>query len=166
MVVRAFGSLLAVPVHVVPAKLTDYMFVLAEFPLKAKTHVKVWTAFVDVSVGTMIAFVTSLLHKFRADLQIMAEIALVTVAAGTQGLEFITGFDLALVMGVGTVVTESTFSVDELFADSIGGEFVVVGRGHFGVVGGRSFVLYVELSIHIGLLVGIDVHNQLYTLQS
>ena len=166
MVVRTLGSLLAVAIHVIPAKLTNYMLMLAEFPLEAEPHVKVWTAFVDMSVGTMIAFITSLLHKFRADLQIMTEIALVTVAAGPQGLEFIAGLDLALVMGIGTVVTESTFSVDELFTNSIGGELIVIGWGLFGVVVGGLFVLDVELSIHIGMLVGIDVHNQLYTTQS
>jgi hypothetical protein len=43
---------------------------------------------------------------------------------------------------VGTVVGESAFAVDELLAYSVGGEFVVVGRGRLlfevggGVVGG------------------------------
>lgn len=59
----------------------------------------------------------------------MAKVALVPVATGSHALELIAGLDLALVMRVGTVVGEPTLSVDEFFADSIGGEFVVVGGG-------------------------------------
>ena len=67
-------------------------------------------------------------------------------------------------MGVGTVVAESAFSVDELLADSVGGELVVVGcgHGHFGIVvgGGGSFVLLVDVPRVVGNLIGIGVHNR------
>ena len=84
MVVRAFASFFAVAVHVVPAEFSDNVLELAEFTLEAETHVEIGTAFVDVAIIAIIAFIASLLHKVRANLQIMTEIALVSVPAGTH----------------------------------------------------------------------------------
>ena len=90
----------------------------------------------------------------------MTEVAFISIPAGPIGLKFITRLDFALVVRVGTVVGEPAFSMDELLADSVGGEFVVVGCGlrllHVGHVVGGVVVARVDR------LVGIRVHDSLF----
>lgn len=129
VVVSALGPLLAVPVHVIPAELTHYVFELAHLALETEAHVEVGAALVDMPVGAMLSFLALLLHKLRTNLQVVAEVALVPVAALPHTLELVAWFDLALVVRVRTVIGESAFTVDEFLADAVGGEFVVVGGG-------------------------------------
>ena len=97
------------------------MFVFTEFTVEAETHVKVRATFVDMSIGTVLTFLTTLLHKIRAYFEIMTEIALVPVSTAAHRLELVAGLDLALVVRIGTVVGQLTFPVDEFFTDSVGG---------------------------------------------
>ena len=144
VVVRALGALFAVAVGVVPAQFSDDVLELAEFAMEAKTHVKVGATFVDVAVRAMLSFLASLLHKIWANFEIMTEVALVPVPAGSHRLVLVAGLDLAFVVGVGAVVGEAALPVDELFADSVGRQFVVVGWGGWLIKGRHAE----KLSVH------------------
>ena len=120
MVVRTLGALFAVAVHVIPTELADYMFAFAQLAVEAKTHVEVRATLIDMAVGTVLPFLTTLLHKIGAYFQIMTEVAFVAVPATPHRLEFVARLDLALVMRIGTVVGQLALSVDELFAHSVG----------------------------------------------
>lgn len=127
VIVCAFGSLLAVAVHVIPAQLTNDVFKFAHFTLETETHVEVGTALVDMPIRAVLSLLTLLLHEFRADLEIMAEVTLVPVAALPHTLKLVAGLDLAFIVRVWAVIGEAALAVDELLADSIGGELVVIG---------------------------------------
>lgn len=117
MMVRAFPSFLAVPVHIIPAQFSDNVLVFAWFAQNAKAHVIIWTTFVNVSELAMVSFTALILHEFLAYLDIMTEIALISVRAATQILELITGLDFASVMLVRASL--AAFTVYELFAYTI-----------------------------------------------
>ena len=160
MIVGTFGSLFAVPVHVVPAKFTHDVFVLATFSLETEAHIKVRTALINVSVGAVLSSLAFLFHEIRADLEVVTEIALVSVTALSQTFELVAWFDFAFVVGMRAVIRESALAVDELFTDSISSKFVMVGRGGCGfVVGcviggivGARVGLYVMLGVHFNLI--------------
>jgi hypothetical protein len=104
MIVRAFSSFFAKSIHVVPAELTDNMFKFACFAVKAEAHIKVGAALIDVSKGTVLALLALLPHKIGANLQVVAEVALISVPASAHTLKFIAGLDFALVVGVGAII--------------------------------------------------------------
>lgn len=104
VVVGALGALLAETVHVVPAELANDMFELAGLAVEAETHVEVWTAFIDVAKGAVLALLTLFSHEVGANLEVMTEVALVSVPASAHTFEFVAGFDFTLVMRVGAVV--------------------------------------------------------------
>ncbi len=157
VIVCALGSLLAIAIHVVPAELTNNMFEFAAFPLEAESHVKIWATFVHVAVGTVLSSLAFLLHEIWANLEVMAEVALVSVPTLTQTLEFVARLDFAFVMRVRTVVRKSALPVDEFLADSVGGELVVVGgcrsgleiRGVVGGIVGTRVGWNVVLRVHL-----------------
>lgn len=122
VMVWAFPSLLTVPVHVVPAELSDDVFVLAGLSQNAEPHVVVGAAFVHVSKLAMVAFRTHVFHKLLADFDIVTEVALIAVRAAAHVFKLITGFDLTSVMRVRTSLT--AFSVDEFFANVIFCQFM------------------------------------------
>lgn len=165
VVVCALGSFLAVPVHVVPTEFAHYVLVLAHLALETETHVEVRAALVHVPVGTVLSLLALLAHEVGADLQVVAEVALVAVPALAHAFEFVAGLYFALVVGVGAVVRESALAVDELFADAVGGEFVVVGgsdgRGSWllGVDGCVLQVVVVALEgrvwVHLSIIVNL-----------
>ena len=164
MEVRALGTLLAVAVHVIPAEFADDVLELAEFAVEAKAHVEIGTTLVDVAVGAVLPFVASLLHKFRADLEIMAKVALVPVPTTPHRLVLVAGLYLALVVGIGAVVAESALPVDEFLAYSIRGQLVVVCRGRWHLLlGGRPQILrLIYVSRIVCQLVGVCVHFNFY----
>lgn len=127
MIVCAFSSLLAVAVHVIPAQLTNNVFKLAHLPLETETHVEVWTTLVNVPIRAVLSLLALLLHELWADLEVMAEVTLVPVAALSHTLKLIAGLDLALIVRVRAVIGKAALAVDELLANSIGGELVVIG---------------------------------------
>ena len=139
MIVCTLGSLLAIPVHVVPAELTDDMFEFAGLSLEAESHIKIGAAFIHVSIGTMLPPLAFLFHEIWANFEVMAKVALVSIPTLTQTLKLVTRFDFAFVMRMRAVVGEPALAVDKLLADSVGGEFVVVGGGRSGLEI-RSFV--------------------------
>ena len=147
VVVGTLGALLAVAVEVVPAEFSDDVFELAEFSVEAEAHVEIGTAFVDVAVGAVLALFTFLLHKIWANFEIMAEVALVSVTADTHRLELVARLYLALVMRVGAVVGQTALAVYKLLANSVGGQFVVVGRRGLGFLVGWPLVLGIEAPI-------------------
>lgn len=165
VVVSALGALLAVAVHVVPAKFTDDVLKLAHLALETEPHIEVRAALVNVSVGTVLPFLAFLTHEVRTNLQVVTEIALVSVPALPHAFELVAGFDFAFVVGVGAIIGESALAVDELLAYSVGGEFVVVGGGDGGscslirvgwlfvqvVIGVLEDGLWVHLSIIVKL---------------
>jgi len=134
MVVGAFSSFFAVPVHIVPAKFTDNMFKLTTFSLETESHVKIRTALINVSVRTVLSSLTFLFHEIWTYLEVVTEITLVSVTALTQTLELVTWFDFAFVVRVRAVIRESALAVDELFTDSVGGEFVMIGWSWCGFI--------------------------------
>lgn len=58
----------------------------------------------------------------------MTEIAFISIATLTHTLKFVTRFDFAFIMRMGTVVRKPTFTMDELFADTIRGQLIVISR--------------------------------------
>jgi hypothetical protein len=140
VVVRALGTFLAESVHVVPAELADDVLELASLPVEAEPHVEVRAALVDVPEGTVLPLLAFLSHEIRTYFEVVTEIALVSVAAGAHAFEFVAGLDLALVVRVGAVVGEAALAMDELLADAVSGEFVVVGRGDGLLASGRRVV--------------------------
>ena len=56
MMIWALSTFLTVPIHVVPAKLSDDVFIFAGLTQNTETHVVIWATFVDVSELTVIAF--------------------------------------------------------------------------------------------------------------
>jgi hypothetical protein len=80
VVVCALGSLLAVAVHVVPAEFADDVFELAAASVETEAHVEVGAALVDVAVGAVFPLLALLLHEVRTNLQVVAEVAFVSVA--------------------------------------------------------------------------------------
>jgi len=160
MVVGALSSFFAVPVHIVPAKFTDNMFKLTTFSLETESHVKIRTALINVSVRTVLSSLTFLFHEIWTYLEVVTEITLVSVTALTQTLELVTWFDFAFVVRVRAVIRESALAVDELFTDSVGGEFVMIGWSWCGFIIGcvisgiivARVGLYVVLGIHFNLI--------------
>ena len=138
------------------------MLELTEFPLEAEAHIEVGTTLVHMPVGTMISLLASFSHKIGTDLEIVTEIALISITTSPHGLELVARFDFALVMRVRAVITEPTLTMYEFLTDSIGGEFVVVGRWRGRFLVGSSLVLNFEVSGVVGHLIGIRVHNLLY----
>lgn len=138
VIVCTLGSLLAVAIHVIPAQLTHNMFEFAHFPLEAETHVEIRTALINMPIRAMLSLFALFLHEFRANLEVMTEVTLVSITALAHTFKFVTGLDLAFVVRVRTVVGEATFAMDELLADSIGGKLIVIGgsRGLLFHVGG------------------------------
>jgi hypothetical protein len=144
VVVCAFTPLLAKSVHIIPAKLADDMFESAGLAEDAEAHVKVGATFVNVTVGAVFAFLTLLLHEFGTDLQVVTEVALVTVTALSGTLELIARFYFAFVVRVRAIIRKTAFAVDEFFADTIGGELVVV-RDTDRLLCGRTFIKRIEI---------------------
>ena len=135
VVVCTLGPLFTVAVHVVPTEFADDVLKLAHLAMEAEAHVEVGAALVDMPVGAVLSLFTTLLHKIGANFQIMAEVALVAVPARTHRLELVARLDLALVVRVGAVVRQPALPVDELLADPVRRQLVVVGRrrGWLGV---------------------------------
>lgn len=104
MVVGALGTLLAEAVHVVPAELADDVFELAGLTVEAETHVKVGAALIDMAEGAVLALLTFFSHEVGANLEVVAEVALVSISASAHTFEFVARFDFTLVMRVGAVV--------------------------------------------------------------
>jgi hypothetical protein len=161
VVVCAFGALLAVAVHVVPAKLSDDVLKFAHLALETEPHVEVRAALVNVTVGAVFPFLAFLPHEVRTNLQVVAEIALVSVPALAHALELIAWLDFAFVVGVGAIIGEPALAVDELLAYSVGGQFVVVrgrDRGSCALLGvGWLFVQVVIVVLKGGLRVHLSI---------
>ncbi len=128
--IGTFSSFLAVTIHIVPTQLANDMFIFTGLAQNTEAHIVIGTAFIHMSKLTMIPFGALILHKLLTYLDVVTEIAFVTIGTAALILKFITRLDLAPVMHVRTGLT--TFAVDELFADAIFGEFVRVG--HDGLV--------------------------------
>ncbi len=56
----------------------------------------------------------------------MAKVAFIAVAASAHTLEFVAGLNFAFVVRMGAIVRQSTFSMDEFLAYSVGGELIMV----------------------------------------
>ena len=112
-------SLLTITIHVIPTQLSHYVFVLALFSGKAKSHIKIRTAFVNMSKGAMFTSITSILNKILTNFQIMTKVASLTIGALASTLELLTCFYFAFVMGMRACLALSTFSMNEFFTDSI-----------------------------------------------
>ena len=158
VVVWAFCSFLTVPVHVVPAQFPDNVLEFTEFSLEAKAHIKVRTALVHMPVRAVLSLLTPFSHEIGTDLEIMTKVALIPVPTRAHSLELVAWFDLALVVRIGTVITEPALAMDEFLADTIGGEFVVVGRSRSEFLVGSSLVLDLEVSGVVCQLIGVWVH--------
>ena len=63
VVICTSPSLLTVAIHVIPTQFPNNVLVLALSPCKAKSHVKIRTAFVNVPERTVLASTTSILNK-------------------------------------------------------------------------------------------------------
>ena len=74
------------------------MLVLACFAQNAKTHVVVWATLVHVSKLTVVAFLALVLHELLAYLDIVAEVALVTIRTTAQILKLVAWLYLAPVV--------------------------------------------------------------------
>lgn len=159
VVVQTFAALFAEPVHVVPAELAHDVLQLAGAAQEAEPHVEVGTALVDVAQRAVVALLAAFPHEVGADLQVVAEVALVPVPAGPHALELVAGLDLALVVRVRAVVGEAALPVDELLADAVGGQLVVVRGAGALLVACSSLVDCVVLAIALrGLLLLFPVH--------
>lgn len=117
MVVRTFASFFAIPVHVIPTKFSNDVFIFTGFTKNTESHIIVWTALINVSELAMIAFRTLIFHKLLADFYIMTEVTFITVRATSLILKLITRFNFTSVMNIGTCL--SAFTMDELFTDSV-----------------------------------------------
>ena len=71
---------------------------------------------------TMVSFCTLIFHEFLAYLDIVTEIALVSIRTASQVLEFVARLDFTSVMLVRTSL--STFTMNELLANTIFGQFM------------------------------------------
>lgn len=130
VMVCASSSLLAKPIHVIPTKFPHDVFVLAQFPQMAEAHIEVWAALVHVAVVTVLALVTPLFDKIFADLQIVTEIASLTIRTFSLTLILFTSLYFALVMRVRTSFSLSALPMDEFLAYPIGCKFRgIVGSG-------------------------------------
>lgn len=81
-----------------------------------------------MSEGTVLTLVTFLPHEVRANLQVVAEIALVAIATLPHRLELVARLNLTLIVWMHAVVRQSALAMDEPLADSVSGELIVVGR--------------------------------------
>ena len=129
VVVRALGALFTVAVHVVPAEFTDDVFEFTSFTKKTKSHIKVGAALVDVPKRTMLTSFAFLLHEIRAYLEVVTEVAFVSITTRPHCLELIAGLYLALIVGVRTVITQSAFPVNKFLTHSVRCQLVVVRDG-------------------------------------
>jgi len=67
VIVRAFSAFFAKSVHVVPTEFANNVLEFTSFSMKAKSHIKVGTTFVNMSKRTMLSFITFLSHKIWAN---------------------------------------------------------------------------------------------------
>ncbi|MCP5470430.1 MAG: hypothetical protein H7A36_08015 [Chlamydiales bacterium] len=154
VVVRAPASLLAVPVHVVPAQLAHDVLVLAQLAQVAEPHVEVRAGLVHVPVVTVLSLVALLFDEVLADLQVVAEVASLPVRALPPALILLAGLDLALVVRVRARLSLPALAVDKLLADSIGGQLGgVVGSG--GHASGHA----IHASHLVGPMVALVAHH-------
>lgn len=117
VVVGTFASFLAVTIHIVPAKFSNDVLVFTCLTKNAKSHVVVWTTFINVPELTMVTLGTLIFHKLLTDLYIVTEVAFIPIRTATLILEFITRFYFTSVVNIRTCL--STFPMNEFFADSI-----------------------------------------------
>lgn len=106
------------------------MFEPASLSMEAKAHVKVGATFVNVTKGAVLPFFAFFPHEVWTNLKVVTEIAFVPVSTRAHTLEFIARFNLALVVRMRTIVREATLSMDELLADSICSEFIMIRLGN------------------------------------
>jgi hypothetical protein len=157
MIISAFCAFLTIAIHVVPAQFSDDMFIFAGASMETESHIKIGTAFVNVPIRTMLSLLAFLSHEIWTDLEVMTEVALVTISTLAHTLELVAGFDFALVVRVGTVVREPTLTMYELLANSICSKFVVISRGYLLFHVGRCLVDGIVVA-RVGGLIGLGIH--------
>lgn len=165
VVVCTFSSLFAIAIHVVPAKLANDVFKFAHLSMETETHVEIGTTLVHVTIGAMLPLLTLLLHKVRTNLKIVTEVALISISALTHTLKFVARLDFTLIMRMGAIVREPAFAMDELFANTVGSKFVVVGRGRRLLVEVERLLVQVIEVTRVCTLGGLLVHIYKYSKQ-
>lgn len=98
------------------------MLEFALFTVMAVSHIKIRTAFIHMSIWTMLSFQASLSHEILAYFEIMTEIAALTIRTITFRLIFLTSLNFTLIMRIGTCLPLPTFPMDEFLTDTIGCE--------------------------------------------
>ena len=81
VIIGALRSLLAKSIHIVPAELAHDMLELTSLPVEAEAHIEIGTALINMAIRAMLPFLAFLPHEVGADLEVMAEVALVSVPA-------------------------------------------------------------------------------------
>lgn len=120
MMISTSSSLLTVAVHVVPTQFPNDVFIFALSSWKAKAHLEIRAAFINMPKMTVLTSYTSILNKILTNFQIMAKVASFSIRALSSTLKLITCFYFTFIMGVGAGLALTTFAVYEFLADSIG----------------------------------------------
>ena len=123
MMICTSPTFFAVSVHVIPAQLSDYMFVLAQLSQVTESHIEIWATFIHVTIMAMLSFITSLLDEVLAYFEIVTEIASFTIWTFSFALIFLACLDLAFIVRMWTCLPLPALTMDEFFANSICGEF-------------------------------------------
>ena len=135
------------------------MFELACLAVEAESHIKIRTTLINMPKRTVLALLAFLSHEIWTNLEIVTEIALVSVTARAHTLEFVAGLDFAFIVGVGAVVGETALAMDKFLADSVGGELVVIGCGNWLLSGCRCVIERVVVARVGALLLWVHYNN-------
>jgi hypothetical protein len=92
----------------------------------------------------------------------VAEVAFLAIGAGSHGLKLIAWLNFGFVVRMGTILSKFAFAMNELFADSISGKLVMIGNDGSGLLGVRSLIKRIIISIMVLIplivLIGIAGH--------
>jgi hypothetical protein len=153
VMVWTFTSFLAVAIHIIPTQLPNDVFILARLAQNTESHIVIRTALIYMSKLTMISLRALIFHKLFTDLNVVAEVTLVTIWTAALVLKLITWLDLAPVMQVGTRL--SAFSMNESFTDTVFCEFVWVGYDGLILVEITGIVEFIIISGSLSVVVEV-----------
>lgn len=139
VVIWTSPTLLAISIHIIPTKFPDNMLLPTLFAKVTIAHIKIGAAFIDMSIRTMLSFRAFLSHEILTYLEIMAEIASLSIRTVALAFVFLASLYFAFIMGIGTAFPLPAFAMDKFLTDSVGSEFwgVIIGSGgrlYFDVV--------------------------------
>jgi hypothetical protein len=125
------------------------VFQFTGFTIITKSHVKIGTTLVCMPIGAMLSFIAFFFQKLCAYFNIVTEVTLLAIGASTHGLELVARLNFGFIVRMRTVFSKFTFAMNKLFADSIGGELIMIGNNGSSLFRIGSLIKRIVVSIRM-----------------